>query len=482
MSLSCLKGLARGLALGCSLALAHTAWAETFTVTTTLDSVDVTPGNGACADAGGNCSLRAAIQEANATPSVHDEIQVPSGVYRLMIVGIDDQAAKGDLDVLGPLTIVGVWPTQTTITAKDASGQSVGDRLFEISGAGDVLFEKLGLEDGAAPDGALGGAVLHKGTGTVTMRDCLLKNNQANLGGAVAVEGNGTLDLVHSNVTGNTSPAIRLASGHGFVFGSTVIQNLGVGIENKGVLDVVYSAFVNNTTGIENTGTATVTSSTFAGHSTAGLDNNNDGVLSVLSGTVHQNRFGLRNLKGAVKLQHTIVVDNTSGECAVLPAESLGYNLIGTKGDPALCGMGPSDITGVAGADILLPGLSAAEWNGKAHFPLKPDAANKAVNAGGACNPLDQLERARIGLCDIGAAEAPPFCGDGVTNGQAETCDDANSNDGDGCTATCQVVSKFTVTKSEDTDDGSCDAADCSLREAVIAANKYPTFDAIYIG
>jgi CSLREA domain-containing protein len=40
--------------------------ATTFTVNSLADTGDAVPGNGLCADAGGLCTLRAALQEANA--------------------------------------------------------------------------------------------------------------------------------------------------------------------------------------------------------------------------------------------------------------------------------------------------------------------------------------------------------------------------------------------------------------------------------
>lgn len=42
--------------------------ATTFTVKSTADTVDAKPGDGVCADSCGNCTLRAAIMEANAFP------------------------------------------------------------------------------------------------------------------------------------------------------------------------------------------------------------------------------------------------------------------------------------------------------------------------------------------------------------------------------------------------------------------------------
>jgi len=61
------RWLAASLLLA-SLLPATTAGAAGFTVASGGDGVDVAPGNGACADAGGACTLRAAIMEANATP------------------------------------------------------------------------------------------------------------------------------------------------------------------------------------------------------------------------------------------------------------------------------------------------------------------------------------------------------------------------------------------------------------------------------
>lgn len=52
----------------------------TFTVNTLLETDDVNPGNGACLDGGGKCSLRAALMEANAHAGA-DTITLPSGTY-----------------------------------------------------------------------------------------------------------------------------------------------------------------------------------------------------------------------------------------------------------------------------------------------------------------------------------------------------------------------------------------------------------------
>ena len=50
------------------MARANGTMAANFTVNSTADAVDARPGDGACATLAGQCTLRAAIQEANARP------------------------------------------------------------------------------------------------------------------------------------------------------------------------------------------------------------------------------------------------------------------------------------------------------------------------------------------------------------------------------------------------------------------------------
>src|SRR5262245_38281091 len=73
-----------------------------FTVNSTADAPDLAPGNGLCATATGICTLRAAIQEANAHPndaSGPDSISLPAGTYTFTRTGANEDAANtGDLD------------------------------------------------------------------------------------------------------------------------------------------------------------------------------------------------------------------------------------------------------------------------------------------------------------------------------------------------------------------------------------------------
>ena len=105
-------------------------WAATFTVNDTSDLMDDNIGDGVCHTATGTCTLRAAVQEANADPGV-DVITLPSGVYVLTLTGAgEDAAATGDLDITESLTIIGAGAANTIVDGGPAG--SANDRLFSI--------------------------------------------------------------------------------------------------------------------------------------------------------------------------------------------------------------------------------------------------------------------------------------------------------------------------------------------------------------
>ncbi len=61
-----------------------------FTVNSTVDAPDASPGDGMCADVSGNCTLRAAITESNFVGGAN-VITVPSGTYALTLGPFDDE-------------------------------------------------------------------------------------------------------------------------------------------------------------------------------------------------------------------------------------------------------------------------------------------------------------------------------------------------------------------------------------------------------
>jgi len=96
--------------------------ADTYTVTSTADIADPTPLDGIC----DGCTLRAAIQTANAHAGA-DEIILPAGLFRLSLTGTgEDACLTGDLDItgLGALTITGAGREATIIDGLSS------DRVF----------------------------------------------------------------------------------------------------------------------------------------------------------------------------------------------------------------------------------------------------------------------------------------------------------------------------------------------------------------
>ena len=117
----------RGATLIAIVLLAGSAAAATFDVNLTVDEPDFNPGDGVCrASITMGCSLRAAIEEANALEG-DDVINLPGGTFTLTITGAgEDNAATGDLDVRENLSIYGQGMSATRI---DAAGI---DRVFDL--------------------------------------------------------------------------------------------------------------------------------------------------------------------------------------------------------------------------------------------------------------------------------------------------------------------------------------------------------------
>lgn len=93
-----------------ALATPGRAAGTTFTVNTTADGADLTPGDGICATGSATCSLRAALQEANAFAG-SDTVQLPNGNFGLSL---------GGLSITTTIDLRGEGPTRTIITQGSA--------------------------------------------------------------------------------------------------------------------------------------------------------------------------------------------------------------------------------------------------------------------------------------------------------------------------------------------------------------------------
>ena len=189
------------IALTCSAP----ALAVTFEVNTTADQPDLTPADGQCLTAQGACSLRAAIQQANATPG-KDLIHLPEGSYLLDLDSgqNEDAAATGDLDIREAVDLIGMAPANSQIgvqiTNRVLTFGNQYDRVFDIDTADALVpvhIEHVSINFGSTHD-ALGGAgILLRAGSAMALQDVVLYANfSASRGSAMAIYGSATaMDL-----------------------------------------------------------------------------------------------------------------------------------------------------------------------------------------------------------------------------------------------------------------------------------------------
>src|SRR2546422_8779711 len=157
------------------LAVAPVA-AATFTLNDPAAAVEAVLREGNCATAGNTCTLRAAIQEANALPGP-DTIMVPAGTYLLTIEGRDeDLAVTGDLDITDDGNITGAGADRTI---HDGNGI---DRIFDIElptsrVAIIVAIAALTIRNGNSEPGASANEGGRYKSGTLTSRNVGVANS-----------------------------------------------------------------------------------------------------------------------------------------------------------------------------------------------------------------------------------------------------------------------------------------------------------------
>jgi CSLREA domain-containing protein len=129
-------------------------------VNSSKDVPDANPGDGKCRTSARRCTLRAAVQEANARKQSFDKpwrILVPGGHYTLTRHGLDDTASRGDLDLRFHGEVVGAGASQTTIDGDR------DDRVFDMHAPVSQRVAHLTVTKGLATDGP-GGAIRTTGT------------------------------------------------------------------------------------------------------------------------------------------------------------------------------------------------------------------------------------------------------------------------------------------------------------------------------
>jgi CSLREA domain-containing protein len=192
----------------------------TFEVSSTLDLPDGNPGDGLCL-AGDACTLRAAIQEANALDGP-DTIVVPAGTYVLTFEGAgDDDAVSGDLDITDDVVITGDGSAATVV-----DGNAL-DRVFHILTEGAVSISGMTIQNGLA---FYGGGIANE-AGQMTLADVTIQSNESERGGGIW--NGGWLSLSSGQVSGNEASA---GSGGGILNSSGTVNLTNVTVDGNGAL------------------------------------------------------------------------------------------------------------------------------------------------------------------------------------------------------------------------------------------------------
>jgi gliding motility-associated-like protein/CSLREA domain-containing protein len=215
-----------------------------FTVNVFADTPDANPGDGVCADASGNCSLRAAVMESNALPGSND-ISLPIGEYVFTLGAANENAAaSGDLDITDDLDIVGADTRQTIIRADSL------DRVFQILPNVMVSMVNLEIWEGRLTNGN-GGAIFNQGTlelNDVGIRASMCEGGSGAQGGGLggAIYNSGSLLLVSTTI--NDCRALGGKGNNGVAPGGGSGGGAGPGLGGAIYNDVGANCVLSNST------------------------------------------------------------------------------------------------------------------------------------------------------------------------------------------------------------------------------------------
>lgn len=363
---------------------------------------------------GEGTSLREAIEAANQAAG-DDTITFSPDVVGPMFLNTPLPALSSNITIIGP----GANVVSVERVASDEEGRGGSDfRIFTVDVGATVNISGLTISNGKETSG---GGILNSGMLTVTA--CAISGNNAGSGGGLFNQSGATLQVIDSTISSNPS---------------------GGGVGNSGTLTVTNSTISGNTTsgnggGISSSGSSTVNNSTIAGNTAGGSGGgvSNSGTLNLNSTIVARNSaLSGPDVSGAIAVADYNLIQNTSGWS------------IGTDGGHNQSGLDPLLEPG-AGLNPLL------KDNGGPTETIALLPASPAIDQGRSNGlAFDQRGLARI-LDNPVVANAAG--GDGADVGAFER----------------QTV-LLRVTTTDDHNDGSCTTGDCTLREALNAANTSP--------
>ena len=353
---------------------------KTFVVNSVADRYDVNLADGICTDAGGRCSLRAAIDQANAIGSgvITFDFDVPT---RINIVGdpLSLHATQADIELRGP------GADRLTI-GRDPRSRVGGSVFIVASPEGRVSITGITVSDGSPTTASPGSCILVSEGSGLSLDSVVIEKCSADAGGGIASWGD--LQVVNSTIRHNSA---RLGGGV-FTAGSMTMRS-----------SVVYSNKGQQGGGINNNDdfhTATIINSTITGNNASGGLNIgaygggifNFGPMDMTNVTIAENSSadagaGFADFASVwapelSQIKNTLMAKNSSPGLPDLYSYGLishGYNLVaggrllypaptdlqGTESQPIDVFLGPlADNGGPTLTMALLPGSPAIDRGG----------------------------------------------------------------------------------------------------------------------
>jgi len=274
----------------------------------------------------------------------------------------------------------GMWlgpGTQSTIINTEVEGNTAGNEGGGIHNNGDLELTSSTVENNHSINA--GGGILN-GFVTLIARDVMLSNNEGRTGGGIY-----NLGMAH-------------------FYESSIVYNTAYEDEGGGAFNADSGGLLlDNTTVGANTG----------GSGGGGIFNDGGNIRLMFVTVAGNNNQGINNSGAGEKtIRNTILADNSGGNCAGVPVDSIGHNI----DDGATCAL--SEGSDLSSTDPMLDPLPpAGTWSPAFDLQVASpaiDSANPDLCAG-----TDQhgVFRPQGAGCDRGAVEHTITSGDGSIAG-----------------------------------------------------------------
>jgi CSLREA domain-containing protein len=292
--------------------LSPTAFGILYVVDSTGDGDNVPLNSIGCDDGTGHCTLRAAIEAANAHSGVADTIHFN--------IPTSDPGYNGTSWIINLGTALPDVSDSVTITGPGADklvvhrNSSTQFRIFNVTATGTVSFSGLTIAGGSAPSNGSGGGIQNASTATVNLTNVTITNNSAVQGGGI--NNHGTLTITNSTISGNSGS----------------FSQAGGGIYNNGTLTVTSSTISGNTSpsgdgagifnsfgGSSGSGTATISNSTITNNTAhgngGGIDNQFGSTVTVTNSMITNNSAQIGSgggILGGVNVMNSTISGNSA--------------------------------------------------------------------------------------------------------------------------------------------------------------------------